>query len=210
MNRWYAWVDDQMYGPYAPEQLSEFVQPTTKLCREGTEEWRAAKDFPELALLLSGVPVELPPSIGWVVRLAGTETVLGPFSKTRIMEMIEKDEIGSEDLVKHTDWDEWEAVGQTKLIAHPKAVARQEATPPAHPALSARATPSPPTESAGGTAQGLPPSPEGFIKVLRESSDQDLMREYRENYKLYARRERKILKEELLARGLIKKTFGLF
>lgn len=182
MDRWYAWVDNQMYGPYQPDQLSEFTKPETMLCREGTEEWKAAKDYPELTILFSNVNVEAKPSTGWLVRPIGIEFVLGPFTKEIVMEMIDKGEITMDSEIKHTDWDEWEIVGKTKLVARP-----------ALADLIIR-----------------PPSPEGFLSVIRESGDQELMKEYKENYKLYARRERKMIKEELLRRGLIKKTFGLF
>lgn len=182
MNRWYAWVENQMYGPYTPEQLAEFVRPETLLCREGAEDWKSTKDYPELGFLLAGLPVEPPPNLGWLAKLANTDIVLGPFPKSRISEMIQKGELSREDLVKHTDWDEWEEVGKTKLVEHKAPAEKPEA----------------------------PPSPEGFHKVVLESSDTELLKEYHDKYKLYARAERKILKEELLRRGIIKKTLGLF
>lgn len=173
-------MDDKLYGPYLPEQLSEFIRPETRLCREGTEEWRGAQDFPELSFLWSGVPVELPPSVGWMVRLEGSGAILGPFARGALAEMIQSGEVSGEDMVKHTDWDEWEPVSRTKLVEPP------------HPSAI------PPVDL---------PSPEGFMKVIREMSDQELLKEHGENYKQYARRERKIMKEELLRRGLIKKPF---
>ena len=182
MNRWYAWVENQTYGPYALEQLAEFVQPETRLCREGAEEWKIAKDFPELAFLWSGMALEPPPTVGWLVKKAGSADVLGPFSKSKLTEMIQNGEVGASDSVKHTDWDDWETVDKTKLVAHKGLVEKSEQIP----------------------------SPEGFHKMVLEATDQELMKEYKENYKLYARRERKLLKEELLRRGLIKKTLGLF
>lgn len=182
MNRWYAWVENQIYGPYAPEQLAEFVQPEMQLCREGSEEWKIAKDFPELAFLWSGAPLEPPPTVGWLVKKSGSADILGPVSKSKLTEMIHTGELGDADSVKHTDWDEWETVGKTKLVAHKGLVEKPDQLP----------------------------SPEGFHKVVLEATNEELMKEYKENYKLYARRERKILKEELLRRGLIKKTLGLF
>lgn len=182
MDRWYAWVENKLYGPYLPEQLGEFIHSETKLCREGTEEWKAAKDYPELSFFLSGTPLEPPPNVGWLLRKANTSAVLGPFSKTKFLEMITAGEITVADFVKHTDWDEWENLRKTKLVGSGESL----------------------------SADRQPVNPEDFRKVIAESSDQDLMREYKENYKLYARRERKILKEELLRRGLIKKTFGIF
>lgn len=182
MDRWYTWVENQMYGPYQPEQLSEFIKPDTLLCREGAQEWKTAGEYPELAFFLSGEAMETSPNIGWMVRMEGTDVILGPYSKNKIAEMIQKGEIKGNDLVKHTDWEEWETVSATKLVAHKRLVEKPD----------------------------RPPSPEGFHKVVHESSDADLLKEYNENYKLYARRERKLLKEELLKRGLIKKTLGLF
>ena len=182
MIRWYTWVENQMYGPYQTEQLAEFIRVETMLCREGTEEWRAAKEFPELAFLLEGIPIELPPNVGWLVRKKDSDAVLGPFTKTKVSEMIRAGDISGQDEVKHTDWEDWELIGKTKLVAHKRLVEKL----------------------------GQLPSPEGFHKVLMDASDTELMKEYNENYKLYARRERKILKEELLRRGLIKKTLGLF
>ena len=102
--------------------------------------------------------------------------------------MIGKGELTQQDFVRHTDWDDWEVISKTKLFEHTEKNQPSALTPEA----------------------GLPPSPEGFHRVVSEADDQELMREYRENYKLYARRERKLLKEELLRRGLIKKTLGLF
>lgn len=178
-----------MYGPYPPEQLAEFVRAETLLCREGAEEWKAAGEFPELSFLLSGVQVEAPPNVGWLVRRGGTDVVLGPFSKSKLTEMMAAGEMGGQDLVKHTDWEEWETLSKTKLVEHGQPAEPQEPPQP---------------------ATDQPPSPEGFNKLLREATDEELLKEYRQNYKLYARRERKILKEELLRRGLIKKTLGLF
>lgn len=182
MDRWYAWVGNQIYGPYTPEQLAEFIQPESTLCREGTEEWKTAKDFPGLSFLLSGIPIQAPPTVGWLVRRDGSDAVLGPFSKSKVTEMIQKGEIVGQDSVRHTDWEEWETVGQTKLVAQKGLVEKT----------------------------AIIPNPEGFHKVVIEAADEDLLKEYKENYKLYARRERKMLKEEVLRRGLIKKTFGLF
>ncbi len=185
MDRWYAWVDSQIYGPYRPEQLTEFVKPDVLLCREGTEDWKSAKEFQELSFLWVAATVELPPNVGWMVRKAGSGAVIGPFSKNALIEMVKKGDVLTNDWIKHTEWDEWELLPKTKLLAGD----------------------SPTPKPAAGAA---PPSPEGFHKVVRDSSDDELMKEYKQNYKLYARRERKLLKEELLRRGLIKKTFGLF
>ncbi|MBI4178271.1 DUF4339 domain-containing protein [bacterium] len=182
MDRWYAWVDNKIYGPYLPEQLGEFVRPETNLCREGMEEWKPAKDHPELAFILRGMVLETPPNVGWMVRKANTPDVRGPFAKSELLRMMDAGQIAQGDFIKHTGWDEWEPFEKTKLL---------------HP------------ESAEPDAE-TPPNPEEFHRVLKESTDAELLKEYQTNYRMYPRRERQMLKEELLRRGLIKKTFGLF
>src|SRR3989338_3356063 len=106
MDRWYAYVDNKMYGPYAPEQLGEFIQPGTLICREGTEEWKPADGVPELSYLLRGAELPPPPNVGWLIRTAeaGTEA---PISKWELPARIKAGRIAADTPVKHTDWDEW-------------------------------------------------------------------------------------------------------
>jgi len=178
MDRWFTWVDNKVYGPYVPEQLAEFIRPATLLCKEGGQDWRKAEDIPELGFILGGLPLDPPPNVGWLIRKKDETDVLGPYPKLSILQMITDGYITELDSIKHSDWDEWEQVGNTKLI--------------------------------GGQGPAIlspdPPNPMGFPKAVQDASDQDLLKEFNTNYLLYARHERKILKEELLKRGLIKQT----
>lgn len=49
---YFVYQDDQVYGPYTPQDLMSFVTPDTLVCLEGAEEWQRAGDVPELAPFL--------------------------------------------------------------------------------------------------------------------------------------------------------------
>jgi len=62
MERWWVWENNEAKGPFEAGQL-DFVREDTMLCREGTEEWKTAASFSELADLVSSrtVPGSKPP-----------------------------------------------------------------------------------------------------------------------------------------------------
>lgn len=68
MARYSAWIDGKICGPFSPEQIAKHPQigPDTRVIREGLtkrEDWRQARDVPELmALYARHVPPPLPAS----------------------------------------------------------------------------------------------------------------------------------------------------
>ncbi len=72
-SRYYAYIAGQLHGPYEVENLKPFLQPDLMVCREGSQEWVAAKDVPELK-----VESSIPPPSGAPVNAALQPVAFAP------------------------------------------------------------------------------------------------------------------------------------
>ncbi|MFB6355600.1 MAG: DUF4339 domain-containing protein, partial [bacterium] len=47
MAKWYIYVNDDVKGPYEPEELIQQVTADTQICKAGTENWQKARNVDE-------------------------------------------------------------------------------------------------------------------------------------------------------------------
>jgi TM2 domain-containing membrane protein YozV len=86
MANWYLFRDNQTHGPYAEEQIREWIRtgqvlPADKLCREGDQNWSSADMLPEFAGEAAKAP---PPSPGaWRYAMSTAELSRDPAAKDR-------------------------------------------------------------------------------------------------------------------------------
>ncbi len=111
--RWFVYIDEKVYGPYSPEQLTPFIREETYVVREGQEMWVHANEDPQLKDVLAG---KVQPSLEWFVGKT-SKAMNGPFTRSALNTMIERHEIGPADLIRHQDWTECVPLGETKLYA---------------------------------------------------------------------------------------------
>lgn len=90
MKRYYAYIDDQVHGPFATDELRPVLSLELQVCAEGEEAWQRAGDIIELAALLvvpetlpapeprEGPPDDLPPLLRhfWLVCRNASEQLL--------------------------------------------------------------------------------------------------------------------------------------
>ena len=64
MTRYYAWLNDAVAGPFAPEELRGLnLTRESQVCVEGSDAWVSASALPDLALLFAPAPARMPPSL---------------------------------------------------------------------------------------------------------------------------------------------------
>lgn len=111
--RWFVYIDNKVYGPYSPEQLSPFLRHDTLVTRTGAEHWTPATQDPLLKDVLEG---KISPHLEWFVTRAG-KAERGPIGHDALIAMIERHELELRDLIRHQSWPEGVALGQTRLYA---------------------------------------------------------------------------------------------
>jgi hypothetical protein len=111
--RWFVYIDNKVYGPYSPEQLSPFLRPETLVTRAGAEQWISATQDPLLKDVLDG---KISARLEWYVTRAG-KPERGPLGHDALIAMIERHELELRDLIRHESWKESVALGQSRLYA---------------------------------------------------------------------------------------------
>lgn len=53
MSTWYIYENEEVLGPYNPEDLTDYLEEDTLVCRAGEKEWQEAGNVPELANILT-------------------------------------------------------------------------------------------------------------------------------------------------------------
>lgn len=56
MAEWYLYENNEVIGPFTPEDLTDRLQSDTLVCKAGQENWRDAADVPELNAILEEPP----------------------------------------------------------------------------------------------------------------------------------------------------------
>ena len=86
MANWYLFRDSQTHGPYAEEQVKEWIRTgqvlaADKLCREGDQNWSSADMLPEFAGEAAKAPP--PPPVAAPYAMPGAGPTLPPGAKDR-------------------------------------------------------------------------------------------------------------------------------
>ena len=56
MKKWYCYENEEVIGPFSKEELVERISPNTLLCPAGKEDWKPAKEYPEMKEYLESEP----------------------------------------------------------------------------------------------------------------------------------------------------------
>ncbi len=123
---WYVYIDDASSGPYDKEQLAAFLKPTHFVARVGTSAWVEASQDPDLALLFIAPPVpeEIVPM--WYVTPKG-KPQRGRFTPQALSNMLKKNSIGPDDLLRHESWSKGLPIRETQAWKRVSAGAQPEA-----------------------------------------------------------------------------------
>jgi hypothetical protein len=153
---WFVYRDNTAYGPYLFSQLASFLTRDDLVAAEGSDNWVKAGEEPRLAEIFEGY---LEAKLEWWVQPGG-KPKRGPFTIHALVKILERSEIGPNDLIRHESWNEMHALGKTMLWEHWKTSGTKlETIPPEQlssaPKASAAVVPKPPRSGAAQVGGAL-------------------------------------------------------
>lgn len=110
---WYVYIDGASSGPYQKDELKNFLKPADYVARVGSTAWIEAALDPDLADLFPPEPAIVDPVPEWYVIPKG-KPQRGLFTTQALANMIRKNTVSPDDLVRHQSWETGVPIRETR------------------------------------------------------------------------------------------------